>query len=310
MTESTPGTSEVERKAGVIGLGIMGSAIGTNLLKQGYTVFGYDVADDRMQEFVAAGGVAATTPRAVGEHADVVITLLPSVEILGSVLAGPDSLAQSRNSKLVVADCGTFDITGKRRCLQAAQHAGIVLLDCTVSGTGSQAKTGDLVVYASGDHEGYVKCAPFFAAFAREHHFVGEFGNGSKVKYIANLLVAIHNAAAAEAMVLAERAGLDLQTVWDLVRSGAGNSRMLELRGPLMVAGDYEREVASRLDLWQKDMAVIGSFAGELNCPVPLFAQSAQLYNAAIGQGRGKQDMAAVCAVLEGLAGIRRDKPA
>jgi len=310
VTESAPGTSEVERKVGVIGLGIMGSAIGENLVKQGYTVFGHDVAAGRMQEFVAAGGVAATTPRAVGEQADVVITLLPSVEILESVLAGPDSLAQSRNSKLVVADCGTFDIAGKRRCLQAAQNAGIVLLDCTVSGTGSQAKTCDLLVYASGSSDGYGKCVPVFTAFSRGHHFVGEFGNGSKVKYIANLLVAIHNAAAAEALVLAERAGLDLKTVWDLVCSGAGNSRMFELRGPLMVEGEYEREVASKLDLWQKDMAVIGSFAGELSCPVPLFAQSAQLYNAAIAQGRGKQDMAAVCAVLEGLAGIRRDKPA
>ncbi len=299
----------MERKAGVIGLGIMGSAIAANLVKQGFTVFGHDVSTERMQEFVAAGGIAAPSPRVVGEQANVVVTLLPGVDILETVLAGPEGLTQSRNPGLVVADCGTFDIAGKRRCLQAALAAGIELLDCTISGTGAQAKAADLVVYASGKRAAYEACAPVLAAFARAHHFVGEFGNGSKVKYIANLLVAIHNAAAAEAMLLAQRAGLDLQTVWDLVRSGAGNSRMFELRGPLMVAGEYEREVASRLELWQKDMVVIGGFARELNCPLPLFAQSAQLYNAAIGQGRGKQDMAAICAVLEELAGIRRDKP-
>ncbi len=298
----------MERKVGVVGLGIMGSAIAANLVKQGYTVFGHDVSAARMREFVAAGGIAATAPRAVGEQADAVVTLLPGVDILETVLTGPEGLVQSRNPRLVVADCGTFDIAGKRRCLQAADSAGIVLLDCTISGTGAQARTADLVVYASGSRDGYQACAPVFAAFARGHHFVGEFGNGSKVKYIANHLVAIHNAAAAEAMVLAQRAGLDLQTVWDLVRSGAGNSRMFELRGPLMVAGEYEREIASRLELWQKDMLVIGGFARELNCPLPLFAQSAQLYNAAIGQGRGNQDMAAICAVLEGLAGIQRDR--
>ena len=183
-------------------------------------------------------------------------------------------MVAAEKRSLVVADCGTFDIPGKRRCLEVVQASGMTLLDCTISGTGAQAKTGDLVVYASGNRIGYDKCAAVFATFARAYHYVGEFGNASKVKYIANLLVAVHNAAAAEAMVLAQRAGLELQTVLDLVRGGAGNSRMFELRGPSMVRGNYDREVASRLDLWQKDMAVIGSFAKDLKCPTPLFALS------------------------------------
>jgi 3-hydroxyisobutyrate dehydrogenase-like beta-hydroxyacid dehydrogenase len=182
----------------------------------------------------------------------------------------------------------------------------MAMLDCTISGTGAQAKTGDLVVYASGSESLYPGCLPIFSAFARASHYVGVFGNGSKVKYIANLLVAIHTVATAEAMVLAQRAGLDLQAVYDLVTSGAATSRMFEVRGPSIVAGEYDRNVASKLELWQKDMLVIGGYAKALNCPVPLFAQSAQLYNAAIGQGLGKLDMAAICMVLEGLAGIER----
>ena len=295
--------------AGFVGLGIMGSACAASVMKRGFSIVGFDVSSERMGEFASAGGIAAATPRAVAEQADVVVTLLPSVEALHAVLTGAEGMAAAENRNLVVADCGTFEIAGKRRCLEILQAAGMTLLDCTISGTGAQAKTGDLVVYASGSRAGYDACVPVLSAFARAYQYVGDFGTASKVKYIANLLVAVHNAAAAEAIVLAQRAGLDLQTVWELVKSGAGNSRMFELRGPLMVEGTYDREVASRLELWQKDMAVIGGFAKDLNCPVPLFAQSAQLYNAAIAQGRGGEDMAAICAVLEGLAGIKRKMP-
>jgi 3-hydroxyisobutyrate dehydrogenase-like beta-hydroxyacid dehydrogenase len=222
------------------------------------------------------------------------------------VVTAPDGLIAARNPRLVVADCGTFDIDAKERTRDALAAAGMSMLDCTISGTGSQAKTGDLVVYASGEEHSFHACRPAFSGFARASHYVGAFGNASKVKFVANLLVAIHTAAAAEAMVLAQRAGLDLRAVYDLVRDGAGTSRMFELRGPLMAAGVYDQDVASRLELWQKDMQVIGRYARGLACPVPLFAQSAQLYNAAIGQGRGKLDMAALCAVLENMAGIER----
>jgi L-threonate 2-dehydrogenase len=296
----------VERKVGLVGVGIMGSAILPHLMKAGFTVIGFDVDTARMQALSAAGGIAAGSPREVATQTDVIVTLLPGADILHDVITAPAGLVAASNRNLIVADCGTFEISEKERCRTALDAAGMAMLDCTISGTGAQAKTGDLVVYASGSESAYTACLPVFSAFARATHYVGVFGNGSKVKYIANLLVAIHTAAAAEAMVLAQRAGLDLEAVYNLVTLGAGASRMLEVRGPSMVAGEYDKNVASRLDLWQKDMRVIDGFAKALNCPVPLFAQSAQLYNAAIGQGRGKLDMAAICTVLEGLAGIER----
>ena len=295
-------------KIGLIGVGIMGSAIAANLMKHGFGVIGYDVDAARMKALAEAGGIAARSPREVAEQADVIVTLLPSPEILYAVAAGSEGVIAANRRDIVVADCGTFDIPGKERCRVALEAAGIELLDCTISGTGAQAVTGDLVVYASGSGRGYQACEPAFAAFARASHHVGAFGNGSKVKYIANLLVAIHTVATAEAMVLAESAGLDLKTVYDLIKISAATSRIFEVRGPSMVAGEYDKNVASKLELWQKDMAVIGGFAKALNCPVPLFAQSAQIYNAAIGQDLGKQDMAAVCAVLERMAGIERAK--
>jgi 3-hydroxyisobutyrate dehydrogenase-like beta-hydroxyacid dehydrogenase len=127
------------------------------------------------------------------------------------------------------------------------------------------------------------------------------------MKFVANLLVAIHNVSAAEALVLGEKAGLDLGLMVKVLGDGAGSSRMLQVRGPVMAKGDY-REATMAVSTWQKDMTIIGDFARSLDCPVPLFAASAAFYNAAMAQGFGQEDTAAVCAVMEALANVRRDK--
>ncbi|MGH8748498.1 MAG: NAD(P)-dependent oxidoreductase [Burkholderiales bacterium] len=144
-----------------------------------------------------------------------------------------------------------------------------------------------------------------FDGFARAHYYVGAFGSGSKMKFVANLLVAIHNVSAAEALVLGRKAGLDPALVYEVVGDGAGSSRMFQVRGPMMVAGDY-RDATMKIEVWQKDMAIIADFARSLDCPTPLFLASAPLYTAALAAGRGSQDTASVCAVLETMAGVKR----
>jgi 3-hydroxyisobutyrate dehydrogenase-like beta-hydroxyacid dehydrogenase len=125
------------------------------------------------------------------------------------------------------------------------------------------------------------------------------------MKFVANLLVAIHNVAAAEAMVLGMKAGLDPAMILKVVAGGAGGSRMFQVRGPMMVKGDYS-EATMKNEVWQKDMTIIGDFARSLDCPTPLFAASAPIYNAAMAMGLGKEDTGAVCAVLEAMAGNPR----
>jgi 3-hydroxyisobutyrate dehydrogenase-like beta-hydroxyacid dehydrogenase len=127
------------------------------------------------------------------------------------------------------------------------------------------------------------------------------------MKYVANLLVAINNVAAAEAMVLGMKSGLDAKTVFNMVTSGAGNSRVFELRAPMMVKGRYD-DATMKVGLWQKDMAVIGEFAQALGCPTPLFAATRPLYDAAMAIGHADHDTASVCAVLEEMAGVSRGK--
>ena len=182
----------------------------------------------------------------------------------------------------------------------------MTLLDCPLSGTGAQARTRDLAVYASGPRGAYRRCVPVFEGFARTHAYLGEFGNGSKMKFLANLLVAIHNVSAAEALVLARKAGIDPALAVAVLGDGAGSSRMLQVRGPMMARGDY-RDATMKVSVWQKDMKIIADFARALDCPTPLLSATAPIYDAAMEQGYAEADTASVHAVLERLAGVRDD---
>ncbi len=186
----------------------------------------------------------------------------------------------------------------------ALAGGGITLLDCPLSGTGAQAVTRDLAVYASGERAAYDRAEPVFRGFARATHYLGAFGNGSKMKFIANLLVAVHNVASAEAMVLGTKAGLDPDTIVKVIASGAGNSRVFELRAPLMAKNDYTPTM--KIDIWQKDMAIIAEFAQTLGVPVPTFTASAPIYDAAQAAGLGGEDTAAVAEIIAKRAGLKR----
>jgi L-threonate 2-dehydrogenase len=172
-----------------------------------------------------------------------------------------------------------------------------------LSGTGAQARTKDLSVYASGPKQAVAKVVPVFEGFSRTNYYVGDFGTGSKMKFIANLLVAIHNVSSAEAVVMGKKAGIDPAMLVKVIGDGAGSSRMLQVRGPMMASGDYS-DATMKVEVWQKDMQIITDFARELDCPTPLFAVTAPLYNAAMAQGFALQDTGSVCAVLERMAGI------
>ncbi len=161
-------------------------------------------------------------------------------------------------------------------------------------------------MYVSGARAAYDAAEPVLRTFARDVRYVGAFGTGSKLKYIANLLVTIHNLSTAEAIVLAQKAGIDPVAMLDIVGAGAGASRMLAVRGPMMAAGRYD-DAQMKLDVYQKDIDIIANFARDVGAPTPLFAQSAVFYTAALAQGRGKQDTAAIASVLKTMAGLPAD---
>ncbi len=280
---------------GVIGLGIMGSAMAANVAAAGFRVVGYDVLPKRRAAVAKVGVRVARNAGEVARRAAVVITSLPSAQALADVA---QELGRAGARGLSVIETSTLPIAVKEAARIVLAKRGVTLLDCPLSGTGAQAKVRDLVVYASGDRGAYRRCVPIMEAFARSHYFLGAFGAGSKMKFVANLLVAIHNVSSAEAIVLGRKAGLDAATMVRVLSDGAGSSRMLQVRGPMMVEGDYSA-AAMKVGVWQKDMKIIGEFARELDCPTPLFAATTPIYNAAMALGFADADTACVCAVLE-----------
>ena len=284
-----------DRTVGIIGLGIMGGAIARNLVERGWEVVGFDTDPARRSELALAGMTIADDTSAVAARAAVIMTSLPNADAAAAVAT---EIAASGQSPRIVIELSTFTIADKARFRAILEPAGHIALDCPLSGTGAQAAVRDRVVYASGDKAAIARCAGLFADFAKQSADLGEYGNGSRMKFVANHLVAIHNVASAEAMLLAERAGLDLNQVIEMIAPGAGGSRMFQMRAPMMASRSYE-PATMRISTWKKDMAIIAEFASEVGCETPLFTMTQPVYTQAMAMGLGNQDTAAVFEVLK-----------
>jgi len=295
-------TANAHPKVGLIGLGIMGGAFAGHLASAGVSTIGYDIVADRMQELGARGVKPSSSPAGVVELADVVITSLPSVKAFEAALFGDRGLISKARQGLLVVETSTFPLEAKESARARLADKGIGMLDAPVSGTGPQAQLKDILVIASGARADFDRVQPMLSHFARSVRYVGEFGAGSKVKYVANLLITIHTLAAAEALVLGEKAGIDRKALLEVLMDSAATSRMLQVRGPAMIADTYTTPMI-KLETFQKDLDIIGAFARECRCPAPLFNASIPLYTAAGAQGMGGYDIGAVVSVLRQMAG-------
>jgi 3-hydroxyisobutyrate dehydrogenase-like beta-hydroxyacid dehydrogenase len=285
----------MDKTVGIVGLGIMGGAIARNLIERGWRVIGFDIDATKRAELASARVDIADSVEALAREAPVIMTSLPSPAAVESV-AG--AIANSGAPPRIAIELSTLTLADKLGFEEVLKNAGHIPLDCPLSGTGAQAKIRDLIVYASGDGDAIARCMPLFADFARQSADLGMFGNGSRMKFVANHLVAIHNVATAEAMILAERAGLDPKLVVEMVGPGAGGSRMFQMRAPMMVDGKYE-PATMKISTWKKDMAIIAEFADDVGCETPLFTLTQPVYAQALAMGLGDQDTAAVFEVLK-----------
>lgn len=289
-------------RVGIVGLGIMGGAIARNLLGAGWQVQGFDTDARQCTDLASAGVTVAPTVTALVQATPCVLLSLPNAT---AVYETAEAIAASGVTRRVIIEASTLALADKMKAQAVLAAAGHIVLDCPISGTGAQAERKDLVVYASGDSAAISAAQCLFADFSRQAHDVGSFGNGTRMKLVANLLVAIHNVASAEAMVLGMKAGLDPHQVLELVAAGAATSRIFELRAPMMAENRY-LPATMKMDIWQKDLRIISQFAAEISCPVPMFSSTIPLYAAAMATGHSADDTASVCAVLETLAGLHR----
>ncbi|HEY4141690.1 MAG TPA: NAD(P)-dependent oxidoreductase [Pseudolabrys sp.] len=295
-------TKKSKGTVGVIGLGIMGGSFARNLSAKGWRVIGFDLSAKARKAAERAGVEIAASAADVASKAPIVLTSLPKPQAL---IATAKEIAAAKLPRKTIVEMSTFTIQDKEKAQAILGKAGHTTLDVPVSGTGAQAAVADLVFYASGDSKTVKKLQPMFADFGRKVYDTGAFGNGSKMKYVANLLVAIHNVASAEAMVYGMKAGLAPQAIFDLIQGGAGNSRIFELRAPMMVKNNY-KTVTMKIDVWDKDMQVIGDYGRKIKVPTPMFDASKPVYIKAQKMGLGALDTAAVCAVLEKQAKVKR----
>jgi len=298
------GIDRATTPVGMIGLGFMGSAIASHIVKAGFPLVGFDIARERVEMLVATGGRAASSAREVAKKAPIVLTSLPSLAAFEDVIWGKKGILSSKKKGLIVMECSTLALEDKRRAHDDMRAAGMTMLDCPISG-GIRAAEKDLVQYGSGKRQAYERCLPIIESFSRANYYLGEFGNGMKMKILANMLVAIHIVSSAEMMTLGMKAGLDPELIYRVMNDSSGRSRMLEVRGVRMVKDDYDNP-SMKVKIFQKDLKIIEGFAAGLNCPTPLFSSTNQVYLGALAKGLADKDTASVCAVLEEWAQLKR----
>ncbi len=291
---------------GVIGVGIMGGAMAEALCAAGYKVVGYDPSAPARARLHKAGGRALASPTAVAATADVIITSLAKATVLEEVVAKIcTAKRETSRAPLIVIETSTLTLADKQRAQQTLAHAGAQTLDCPISGTAVRMKSGGWTIFASGPQAAFRRVKPVLDVFTHNVQYVGAYGNGAKMKFIANHLVAIYNVAVGETLTFARKMKLDPQQVWDLFSSSPvlGNG-VFKLRGKLMVEQNY-LPATMKVEVWQKDMQVIGDMAKSVDCPLPLFTACAPLYTTAMAQGLSQHDTASVCEVLGRMAGLK-----
>lgn len=297
-------------RVGVIGLGIMGGAFAANMAKAGVQVTGFDPVKSKVNALVKAGGKAGKSAADVARKSDVVLTSLTSPAILDAVISGKDGIFAGARKGLIVMETSTLAIDDKERVRATLAKKGVSLMDSPVSGAGKQAAVGEITIMVSGTKKDFNTVKAFLPAFTMLQYHVGPFGDGMKLKMLINMLISVHGAAFAEAITLARASGIDLDVFGDVLKKSAGNSRVIEYRGPLMLADEYADPKVKTADLTVmiKDNNLIEDYAKGNNAPVPVFQASMFSAYAAMAQGFGQEDPGVVTRVYEQMAGIPRKK--
>jgi 3-hydroxyisobutyrate dehydrogenase len=286
----------------VVGVGLLGSAVASRLLAGGFAVTGYDSRPDQLRPLGPRGLAAAATVKDAVSDADAVFTILPSLETVESVILGPGGVLASMPRSAILMQMSTISPTLTRRLGEAAAAAGVGFLDTPMSGTSAMVERGDCTIFAGGDAVLVDACRPVFAAIARRTVHVGPAGSASLAKLATNLLVALNTAAVAEALVLGAKGGLAPQALLDLLKDSAAASKMVDVRGPLMVERRFEPQM--KLELFLKDFRLMLEEAQRLGVALPLTSLTQQICTATVAAGRGGQDLAALITTLERMSGL------
>jgi 3-hydroxyisobutyrate dehydrogenase-like beta-hydroxyacid dehydrogenase len=295
------------KRIGIIGVGLLGSAVASKLLKGGFVVAAYDTRPEQVKALQAQGLIAAASIAEAAAEADAVFTILPSLESVETTILGTGGLIETAPQNCTVIQMSTVSPNLTRRLGNAVAAKTLGFLDAPMSGTSAMVERGDCAIFVAGDRSRAEACQPIFDAIARKTHYVGDAGMASLAKLATNLLVGLNTAALAEALVLGAKGGLAPGVLVEILKESAGASKMVDVRGPLMVSHRFDAQM--KVDLFLKDFKLILEEGRRLEVPLPLTSVTQQLATATAVAGRGEEDLAAIVTTLERLAGLKQDRP-
>jgi 3-hydroxyisobutyrate dehydrogenase-like beta-hydroxyacid dehydrogenase len=292
---------------GIIGIGLLGSAVASRLLRAKFQVKGYDARPSQLLALQAQGLIAAGSIAEVSVDSDAVFTILPSLESVETTILGRGGLVETALRDCTLIQMSTISPELTRRLASVALASGLGFLDTPMSGTSAMVERGDCTIFVAGDRARVQGCQSLFDAIAKKTYYVGDAGMASLAKLATNLLVGLNTAALAEALVLGAKGGLAPALLVEILKDSAGDSKMLEVRGPLMASHRFAAQM--RLDLFLKDFKLMLDEGLRLGVPLPLTSVTQQLATATAAAGRGEEDLAAIVTTLERLAGLEDDSP-
>jgi 2-hydroxy-3-oxopropionate reductase len=282
---------------GFIGLGTMGAPMVRNLLKHGHTVKVWARKREAMTPLLEAGASAGESAAHAAEASDIVFTMVTDTRAVEEVILGDRGVASGARSGALVIDHSTIDPAGARRIADELQRQGIEMLDAPVSGGGLAAEAGTLSIMAGGSKSAFDRAHPLLSCYAKSIVHIGPSGAGQVAKACNQICTIVNQLGAAEAMLLAERAGVDPRAVKEALMGGFAASRMLDLQAPKMIARDFEGKVESRLH--HKDIHIVLELARKYSIELPASAAAAQVLDTLQERGGARQDSAAVITVLD-----------
>ena len=299
--------TENPQKVAVIGLGSMGLGMARTLVAQGWEVTGCDLNAAARDHLTRAGGTVKDTPQTAADGCAVVLSVVVNAAQTETILFGAGGAAGAMGAGAVFVSCATMNPDDARGLAERLERKGVHYLDAPISGGAAKAARGELSVMASGSAAAFAAADPVLKVIAEKIHHLGDNpGAGASVKMINQLLAGVHIAAACEAMALAAKMELDLEAVFEVICSSAGNSWMFENRVPHILAGDYSP--LSAVEIFVKDLGIVQDIARNNRFPAPLSAAALQMYLATAGSGMGQDDDSSLARLYAQLSGAKLPK--
>jgi L-threonate 2-dehydrogenase len=290
----------MDKQVGVIGLGAMGGGMARSLRRAGHAVHVFDVRADAAQAFAAEGGIADASAAGLAAQCDVVVSVVVNAAQTEELLFGAGGVAPAMRKGSVFVMCSTVDPGWSAALEGRLAELGLLYLDAPISGGAAKAAAGQITMMTAGRPEAYEQCGTLLDAMAAKVYRLGDrAGAGSKVKVINQLLAGVHIAAAAEAMALGLREGVDAAALYEVITHSAGNSWMFENRMAHVLAGDYTP--LSAVDIFVKDLGIVLDLARASKFPLPLSSTAHQMFMQASTAGFAKEDDSAVIKIFPGI---------